>query len=274
MQNHDSGSFCVFLRLRSSKTLKNIFVIFILPLLLSCKVYKQDIMFRLDERTPDLAAAVQSVEKNYVIQVDDILTIDIFTNDGERIIDPNFEFQMQGQIQNNGFFNYLVQQDGNVKVPIVGKVKLDSLTIDEAERELEKAFDEFYKGSFARVNYNNKRVVVLGANGGQIVPLANENMSLLEIVAISGGIDFGARAHNIRILRGDLLDPEVYVVNLNTVEGMTQSIIPIEPGDVIYIEPWRRTFFEGLRDITPVLSATTSLIAFVLLIDNLTENNN
>ena len=231
-------------------------------------------MFRLDGEEASLVDEVQRVEKNYIIQIDDILAIDVFTNDGERIIDPNLEFQGQGQFQNNGFFNYLVQQDGFVKIPIVGKLELNGLTIDEAEKKVEEAFDEYYKGSFARLTFNNKRVIVLGANGGQIIPLSNENMSLLEVVAISGGVDFGARAHNIKVIRGDLLNPEVFVVDLNTVKGMKRSIIPIEPGDVIYIEPWRRTFFEALRDITPVLSATTSLIAFVLLIDNLTENNN
>ncbi len=234
----------------------------------SCKVYKQDIMFRVDEATK-LATAVQTAERNYVIQTDDILRVDVFTNDGERIIDPNFELQ-QGNInpQNLLRFTYLVQLDGMVKIPVVGKVKLEGLTIDAAETVLEGLFEEYYKGSFVKLGFENKRVIVLGATGGQLVALRNQNMSLLEVLALAGGIDYGSRAQNIRILRGNLADPQVFEINLNTVEGMKQTIIPIEPGDVIYVEPWRRPIFEALRDVTPILSATTSLIAFVLLIQN------
>ncbi len=243
-------------------------------MLSACKVYKQDILFGLEEgENTSVVKAVQEAERNYMIQVDDILRLDVFTNEGERIIDPNFELQRGIGFQNQNMmqFTYLVQLDSMVKIPVIGKMKLAGLTIDEAESALEDRFDDYYKGSFVKLTFQNKRVVVLGAPGGQIVPMTNENMSLLEVLALAGGIDFGARAHNVRIVRGPLENPQVYLVNLNTVEGMKASIIPIEPGDVIYVEPWRRPFFEALRDATPILSATTSLIAFILLIDNLTN---
>ena len=212
--------------------------------LFSCRVYKQDIMFQLEEDEAALAAEVARIERNYVIQTDDILTVDIFTNGGERIIDPNFEL-MEANMQNqNRFqFNYLVQQDGYVKLPVLGKVRVDSLTIDEAEAVFEEAFDEYYKGSFVKLAFANKRVTVLGSAGNVMIPLTNENMTLPEILALSGGVNYGSKAHNIRIIRGDLTNPQVFVVNLNTIQGMMNSIIPIEPNDIIYVEPWRRPFF-------------------------------
>ncbi|MDA0196819.1 MAG: hypothetical protein O2887_11030, partial [Bacteroidetes bacterium] len=116
------------------------------------------------------------------------------------------------------------------------------------------------------VNYSNKRVIVLGAPGGQIIPLENENMSLVEIIALSGGINQDARSQNIRLIRGDLTNPEVYYVDLGTVAGMRASILNVEPGDVIYIEPRRRVLFEALRDVSPILGLVTSLLtlAYVL----------
>lgn len=243
----------------------------LLLFLSSCNVYKQDIMFRLDEGASALQKSVDMAERNYVIQVDDLITIDVFTNDGERIVDPDFELQQGIGVNNQNFinFDYLVQIDGLVDLPMVGKVNLEGLTIDEAETVLEGLYNEFYKDVFVKLAFGNKRVVLLGASGGQVIPLVNQNMSLVEVLALSGGLEFGTKAQNIRIIRGPLSNPTVFEVNLNTVEGMTKSIVPIEPGDIIYVEPWRRPFFEALRDITPVLSATTSIIAFVVLINNL-----
>ncbi len=228
-------------------------------------------MFQLDDEQAALAAEVARIERNYVIQKDDLLTIDVFTNDGERIVDPNFELMQGTNVQNQNLlqFTYLVQQDGFVKLPQLGKVDVDSLTIDEAEEILEERYNEFYVGSFVKLAFANKRVTVLGSAGNIMVPLTNENMTLPEILALSGGVNYGSKAQNIRIIRGDLTNPQVYVVNLNTIEGMMNSIIPIEPNDIIYVEPWRRPFFEALKDITPILTATTSLIAFVLLIQSI-----
>ena len=243
-------------------------------MLASCKSYKQDIMFKLDDdfTEQDLSSAVNQAERNYVIQIDDMLSLEVFTNDGERIVDPNNELQqnMQGQ-QNKQKFDYLVKTDGKAKFPIVGQIKVDSLTLDQAESMLQKKYDEFYKQSFVKLTFNNKRVVVLGATekGSQIIPLVNENVSLVEVLAIAGGLDMGSKAQNIKVIRGNLSNPEVYQIDLSTVSGMKQSMLDIEPGDIIYIEPWRRPFIEGTKDIAPILSLLSSTLALVLVLQNL-----
>lgn len=240
-------------------------------LLSSCNVYKQDIMFRLEEGASAIQKSVDMAERNYVIQEDDLLTIDVFTNDGERIIDPDFELMQGVPLNNQNFleFNYLVQIDGQTKFPMVGKVDLKGMTIDEAETVLEELYNHYYKDVFVKMAFENKRVVVLGAPGGQVIPLANQNMTLVEILALSGGVEFGAKVHNVRIIRGPLANPTVFEIDLNTVEGMKQSVVPVEPGDIIYVEPWRRPFFEVLRDFTPIFQATTSVIALAVLIRTL-----
>lgn len=231
-------------------------------------------MFKMDDifKEQDLSVAVDQAERNYVIQPDDMLSLDVFTNNGERIVDPNNELQqnMQG-LQNRPSFNYLVQTDGTVKFPIVGAVKVDSLTIDQAELMLQKKYDEYYKQSFVKLQFINKRVVVLGAApaGGLIVPLTNENMSLVEVLALAGGLEMGSKSQNIKVIRGKLSNPEVYQINLSTVSGMKQSMLDIEPGDIIYIEPWRRPFIEGTKDIAPILSLLSSTLALVLVLQNL-----
>jgi polysaccharide export outer membrane protein len=238
--------------------------------LVSCKVYKRDILFQLPEDgESELSTAVYEVEKNYVLQPNDWIEARLFNRDGEQLINPNVPSDLpmgNNQAgQNNQQFRYLVQADGSVKLPMIGTYKLAGLTIDEAERLLEKEYDLIYKGSFLKIVYSNKRVVVLGAMSA-VVPLQNENTSLLEVLASVGGVQFGAQAQNIRVIRGSLNQPEVFLVDLTTIEGMRESIISLQPGDVIYIEPWRRPWQELIRDFSPILGITSSVSTLVFLL--------
>lgn len=246
----------------------------------SCKMYKQDILFRLDENftAADLSQRLFVMEQNYTIQPNDILEIRVTTNKGEILIDPNFELmngqgamgmQQGGVGQNLALRTYTVQSDGKVKFPVVDIVEIAGLTLLQAESKLQQLYNEYYKDSFVRLVYNNKRVFVLGANGGAVVPLKNENTSLMEVLATYGGINMGAKANNIKVIRGDLTNPQVFMVDLTTVAGMKASMVTIMPGDIIYIEPWRRVLYEGLRDISPILSLVSSVIALVFVFSSL-----
>ncbi len=244
----------------------------------SCKVYKQDIMFRLDDNftEEDLSEPVKKAEENYLIQVNDYIELNLFTNDGERIIDPNPEIfsgnnNLNNRLNSRQQFEYLVQVDGVVKLPVVDRVNLAGLTVNEAEIVLQNVYNEFYKDCFVKIKVNNRRVVLLGANGGQVILLENENVTLAEVLALYGGLSLGAKANNIKLIRGDLTNPMVYQMDLTTIDGMRSTIIKVEPGDIIYVEPWRRPWLAGLRDVSPILSITSSVIAFFLLIQSITR---
>ncbi len=240
-----------------------------------CKAYKQHYMFKVDEKTDStfLSKQITVAEKNYVIQPNDELEIKVFTNKGERIIDPNYELMIQGN-QNQQYREepkFLVLDSGQVKLPMIGYVHLAGYTLKEAERHLEKLYITYYKEPYVRIHYLNKRVIVLGADGGQVIPLENESVSLIEVIALAGGIKEGAKAQNIRLIRGDLHNPEVFLIDLSTVDGMRRSMLDVQPGDIVYIEPHKKIVKESLRDATMVLASLTSVITLILLIANINK---
>lgn len=246
----------------------------ILFVLIGCKGYKQDILFRLDNQftANELSEAVSQATSNYRLQPDDRLQLEVFTNEGERLIDPNFELmeqQSNQMLQQRTRYQYLIQADGTVKLPMVGKKNLTGLTIDEAEKILEQDYQTHYVDPFVKLSVINRRVIVLGANGGQVIPIENENTSIVEVLALYGGLNLGAKAHNIKLIRGDLSNPQVFQIDLATLHGMRSSVVAVESEDIIYIEPWRRPWLESLRDFTPILSLTTSVLTLIVVIQNL-----
>jgi len=279
------------------------------------KYYNQRTLFRLTNRqdgqldSTKLRIAVNRSERNYVIQANDYLEVRVNTNKGERILDPNGELQFgqpsgglparsstpsgtnvrggaprnvgQGAGAATAGSEFLVQADGTVVLPLVNRVHISGLTLLKADSMLALRYNEFYKEAFVTTRVANNRVFVLGAPGGQVINLANDNMNLLEILALAGGIDGagtgaglyrnGGKANNIRIIRGDLKNPRVQQIDLTTLDGMRRANLQMEPNDIVYVEPVRRPVLEALTDVAPAVGFITLLLNTTLIIINFTK---
>jgi polysaccharide biosynthesis/export protein len=221
-------------------------------------------MFKVSDNQT-LMQGVQAAEKNYLIQKNDYLKLEVYTHSGERIIDPDRQLMKDMpnlSAMNRVTPNYLVDVNGVAKLPMIGEFKLEGLTIRQAEELLQKEYTKFYKDPYVTLEYTNKRVIVLGAPGGLVVPLINENVTLVEVLALAKGIDNNAKSHNIRILRGD----EVFVADLSTVEGYRKSNLIMQHGDVVYVEPIRRPASEAARDYGPILNLGISIITLIVVL--------
>jgi len=234
--------------------------------------YKQNIMFKTSPAT-NLTMLANTAEKNYVIQKNDLLELEVYTNKGEAIVDPALDNTApQGATKTEVSVNrrtYLVDENGVVKFPKINPIKIEGLTIRQAEEILEKEYNAPFVDSFVILKFANKRVIVLGSPGGQVIPLANENTRLAEVIALAKGIENNGKAQNIRIIRGD----QVMVADLSTFEGYQKNNIIIHSGDIVYVEPVRRPFAEGFREYGPIISIITSLGTLVFVITNVTNNS-
>lgn len=234
---------------------------------LSCASYRQNIMFKYDDATK-LQQQAAMAEQNYVIRPNDLLKLRVFTNRGELIIDPNYTLLREIPNQSTPLRpdpNYLVDINGVVKFPMIGEVNLNGLTIRQAEEILQKSYAEYYTQPFVNLTFTNKRVIVLGLPVSKVIPLENENTTLVEAIALAGGLDRDSKAHTIRVLRNN----EFYIADLSTLDGYTRTNMIIEPGDIVYIEPIRRPVSEALRDYVNLISLVTSLTTLVIVISTL-----
>ncbi len=249
---------------------RNVYPLLILLLTSSCASYRYNIMFKsTDSVQPELVSKeVLSVEKNYVIQKNDLLALEVYSNKGERLIDPVPELSrtttnIQDDKENDP--SYLVDLKGIVRFPMVGAVQLDGLTLRQAEEILQKEYTQFFKEPYVLLRYLNKRVVMLGATGGQVIPLTNENTKLVEVLALAKGLPNDSKAHTIRLIRGE----RVFQIDLSTIEGFRQGNIIVEPNDVVYVEPIRRPYSEALRDYAGAVSILVSLATLLAVINTL-----
>ncbi|MEM0940229.1 MAG: polysaccharide biosynthesis/export family protein [Bacteroidota bacterium] len=229
-------------------------------------------MFRFDENftEEDLTLVTDELDRNYLLKPNDVLQLNVFTNKGERLIDPNFEFSVgnaQGgqQQQLRDRFQYVIQADSIITFPLVGDMNVVGLTLYKAELKVAAEFENYYEEAFVKLRINNRRVFVLGAPGGNVIPLQNENTTIIEVLALAQGIDRIAKVNDIRVIRGR----EVFLVDLSTISGMRNTNLIVQPGDIVYVEPWRRPWLESIRDASPLISIISSAITLALVIQNL-----
>lgn len=229
----------------------------------SCSSYKQNILFKTSDNTK-IESKLTPSDSNRVIEVGDYLELEVFTKFGEKIIDPDYELTNTNVNAEKlkPKLKYLVRNDGYTKFPMIGDINLLGLTINQAESTLQKQFATYYHNPYVNLNFLNKRVILLGSPGGQVIPLENENTQLVEILALAQGIDNSGKGHNIRLIRGE----QVFVADFSTIEGFYKGNVLVEPGDVIYIEPVRRPFTEFMKDNGPIISVITSVVSLVAVL--------
>jgi polysaccharide export outer membrane protein len=231
----------------------------------ACGSYRQNIMFHVDDAS--LEQQVQAAERNTTIKANDLLTMQVYTNQGEKIVDPNRELIREGSEGNSPEpLQYLVDVNGIVRFPLIEPVNLAGLTLKQAEEVLAQSYGKYYEGAYVVLNFTNKRVIVLGAPGGKVIPLTNENVRLAEVLALAEGISVDGKSNNIRVIRDD----KVMVADFSTIEGYRRGNFILQPGDIIYVEPVRRPFIEGLRDYAPMITVISSLATLIFVI---TESN-
>ena len=211
----------------------------------------------------------------YKISQNDALSFNIFSNDGFKLIDVTTmagEGGASARISTSGGLKSQVEFDGSVKFPLLGRIILKGMTVREAEVFLEEKYSTFYNKPYVLLEVTNRRVIIFPGSEGsaKVVKLENENTTLMEALAAAGGIAKSGKAYNVKLIRGDLKNPEIYLVDLSTIEGVKQADLVLQANDIIYIEPQLRIGRDVIAETLPYLSFITTIILFVALIKNKT----
>ena len=122
----------------------------------SCNVYKRNIMLQLDEQyqASENNKSSWDTKANYTIQPNDRIIVEVYTNKGERIIDPDFELSRDIGTNQANFkpqLEYLVNDNGEARLPMVDGVLLKDLTLLQAEIKLQESYSKFYEAPYVHV---------------------------------------------------------------------------------------------------------------------------
>lgn len=189
----------------------------------------------------------------------DELTIYINTTDPKASAPFNL-YSSNGQNGGGGgnqMLGYLVNNDGEIHFPILGKLKVAGLTKEECQDMIAEKLKTYLaetEDPIVTVKMSSFHITVLGEVGGGVIPVTTEKMNIFEAIASAGDLTIYGHRENIMLIREH---PEggrsVHRLNINDANIINSPYYYVQQNDIIYVEP------QAIKARNAFVSANTSL---------------
>lgn len=247
--------------------IKLIIFIFFIVISFSCAHKEKIIYFQ-----GDITNA--KTNKNYspILKSDDMLSISVLGFDEQASKPFNLPISNLAQ-SNNGYTQgipspicYLIDYDGNIEFPVLGKVKIGGLTRVEAIEVLKQKLKPYLNNPTVIIRILNFKITVLGdvQNPGTFT-IPNERITLPEAIGLAGDLQITGKRKNVLIIRDNNGEKTETRVDLTTKELFSSPIFYLQQNDVIYVEPNRAKVNSSLVNPTNVSMIISLVSVFITM---------
>jgi polysaccharide biosynthesis/export protein len=133
---------------------------------------------------------------------------------------------------------YVVDMNGNIQLHRLGNMHAEGITRRELKNKIETDIKPYLKDPVVTVRYLNHRVTVMGeVVKPQVIPMPEEQLSVLEVLGASGDITLLGKRDNILIIRETETGKQFKRLNLEDHSVFTSEWYYLKPDDVVYVEP-------------------------------------
>ena len=220
--------------------------------LMSCTAYK-DVPYFQNAATYD--SSVSAGLPDITIKPKDMLTIFVTSTDEEAVAQFNIrdprpideERVAAGQVRasrsRTGLVHgYLVDNNGEIDFPVLGHLKVEGLTIEQANSMIKSKIAPYLNANadyLVNVNINNFEVTVMGeVKNPDVFSVTRNRLTVLEALALAGDMTVYGKRDNVKILR-ELTDGtyEVHELDLRDANIVNSPYYYLQQRDVVYVEP-------------------------------------
>lgn len=216
----------------------------------------------------------------YVLSEQDMLYIQITSTVGN---EANSLFNAQ----NNGTFystdnaiflnSFVVDKDGNIGLPLMGKIYVKGLTVDQAEKKIKEKAEEFVQGAVVSCKMVNYKVSIVGeVTRPGTYTFYQPSVTVFDLIAAAGDLTYYGNRHKIKVVRKTPQEDVIYVLDITDASILQDKRMYLQPGDYVYVEPNKgtktlATLNIPLSTITSTLSIITSIASVVAVVVSLNK---
>jgi polysaccharide export outer membrane protein len=133
---------------------------------------------------------------------------------------------------------YPVDSLGFVSIPLIGKQKLDGLTIQQAEMKIRTEVNKTLKDPAVNIRFMNHKFTVLGeVSSVGIYNLLNDYTTIIEAITAAGDLTIFGKRDSIKVIRTVNDRREMGVVSLRNRDVFSSPYFYVRNDDIIYVEP-------------------------------------
>lgn len=192
------------------------------------------------------------------------MSINVSTLDLE-VTKPYNIVEATGGETGGALIDYLIDPDGNIEYPVLGKIKLAGLTIEEAKELMKSKFEEgdLLVNPVVMIRIKNYRISILGqvSNPG-VYDISSERISILEAIAKAGDLSINGRRKDVLVIR-DFNGTKTYTnIDLTSKEVFNSPVYFLTQNDVVYVRPKKAAISSASGDSR--IGLISSLITIVV----------
>jgi len=167
--------------------------------------------------------------------------------------------------QSMHLIGYNVDEKGFINYPIAGMVKVEGMTLHEAEEVIEKKLEGFLNTPNVAMKFLNKTFTVLGeVNQPGQFEYYKDHINIFQALGLARDLTEAGNREEIIIFRQKDETLEKAIINLKNQDLLLSDYYYIRPNDIIYVKPtavrrWR--LISGTYGL--LLSTTTTLIVIL-----------
>jgi polysaccharide biosynthesis/export protein len=169
---------------------------------------------------------------------------------------------------------YLVDQDGNIKFPLLGNIQAAGISKKELTEKITRQLvkESLLYDPIVDIRYLNFKVSVLGeVNRPSIFTIPNEKITLLEALGLAGDLTIYAKRDNILLIREENGTQQVRRLDLTTSDFFKSPYYFLKSNDIVYVEPNKAKIASSGR-ATQLIPVVFSLVTLgIVALDRLTR---
>ena len=215
---------------------------------------------------------LDTISPDFIIKQGDILNVLVYPKKGYTLIEPQITTGERNIAieTNTNSLNYGVDINGEVNLPIIGKIMLEGLTTRQAEEKLATVYAANYIDPYVNVQVVNKYVTVYrGSAEARKVILDRPDITVIEAIGVAGGIPENGNASKITIIRNVGGTAQTEIIDLSDISGIQKASTYVQPNDIIYVEPVLNTTV--IKEISPIITTISSIVVIYAFIVNLNK---
>ncbi|MCX2574292.1 polysaccharide biosynthesis/export family protein [Pedobacter sandarakinus] len=216
-------------------------------------------------------AKVSSEEKlqgqEVKIQQNDLLSISVNSLNPESNVLFAVNNRMPGADSQMKVDGYKVNKEGFVVLPVIGPMRLQGLTIEQAQMSISQELDKYVKKPVVDIKLVNFKVTVIGeVNRPSSFTVPGDNINLLEALGMAGDMTVYGKRENVLVIREQNGQRQMKRLNLNNQEVLSSPFFYLKQNDIVYVEPDKSKAIEysSSTRAMPLVIASISAVAVLI----------
>ncbi|KAA8486782.1 polysaccharide export outer membrane protein [Arcticibacter tournemirensis] len=221
----------------------------------SCSSYKNIPYFQNVNRSVLTREDIQNFSP-LTIQPSDILGISVSSLNPQAWSDSSYRAT-----------GYLVDQQGEIKLPLIGKVKVSGLTTPVVGEQIQKRLLSYLKEPSVNVRVLNFKISVIGdVARPDVYKIPSERITITEALSMAGDLNITAKRNNLLLVRETDGKREYITLDLTSASVFHSPYYYLRNNDMIYVEPDKSKYasVDGSYRTLSLLLSAASIITVIL----------